>query len=161
MSLLLKSLKKLLKSSHITTFSLTKATMQSTKKVYGNTNKLRLYISQTRWVSYLKESVRLPPDSKIILTSQLTLYYTHPDYETLLEIERKRDAKLKNYILGNPAISKPLYDLRVFKSLIIYLRLVLNIRCKFIANIILKALKSKEIIYTRSIQIAIAYMTDI
>ena len=70
MSLLLKSLKKLLKSSHITTFSLTKATtIQSAKKVYGNTNKLRLYISQTRWVSYLKESVRLPPDSKIILTS--------------------------------------------------------------------------------------------
>jgi hypothetical protein len=68
-----------------------------------------------------------------------------------LEIERKRDAKLKNYSLGNPAISDPLYDLRVFKSLIIYSRLVLNVRCRFIANIILGALKSKEIIYARSV----------
>jgi len=65
-------------------------------------------------------------------------------------MERRRDAKLKNYSLSNPAISNLLYDLRVFKSLIIYLRLASNIRCKFIANIILRALKSKEIIYARS-----------
>jgi len=46
LSLLLKSLKKLSKSSYITTFLLTKAiTMQFAKKVYRNINKLRLYIS--------------------------------------------------------------------------------------------------------------------
>ena len=46
LSLLLKSLKKLSKSSYITTFLLTKAiTIQFAKKVHGNTNKLRLYIS--------------------------------------------------------------------------------------------------------------------
>jgi len=66
-------------------------------------------------------------------------------------MERRRDAKLKNYSLSNPAISDPLYDLRVFKSLIIYLKLASNIRYKFIANIILGALKSKEIIYARSV----------
>ena len=46
LSLLLKSLKKLLKSSYITTFLSTKAIiMQFAKKVHGNTNKSRLYIS--------------------------------------------------------------------------------------------------------------------
>ena len=68
-----------------------------------------------------------------------------------MEIERKRDAKLKNYSLSNPAIGDPPYDLRVFESLIIYSRLVLNVRYKFIANIILRALKSKEIICARSV----------
>ena len=48
LSLLLKSLKKLLKSSYITTFLSTKAIiMQFAKKVYRNINKLRLYISKT------------------------------------------------------------------------------------------------------------------
>ena len=65
-------------------------------------------------------------------------------------MERRRDAKLRNYSLGNPAIGDPPYDLRVFESLIIYLKLASNIRCRFIANIILKALKSKEIICARS-----------
>jgi len=65
-------------------------------------------------------------------------------------MERRRDAKLRNYSPGNPAISDPPYNLRVFKSLIIYLRLASNIRCRFIANIILGAPKSKETIYARS-----------
>jgi len=65
-------------------------------------------------------------------------------------MERRRDAKLKNYNPSNPAISDPPYNLRVFESLIIYLRLASNIRYRFITNIILGALKSKEIIYARS-----------
>jgi hypothetical protein len=76
-------------------------------------------------------------------------------------MERKRDAKLKNYSPSNPAISEPPYDLRVFESLIIYSRLIPNIRYKFIANIILEALKSKETICARSVQMAMAYMTDV
>ena len=42
-------------------------------------------------------------------------------------------------------------ELLQLKSLIIYSRLVPNRRSKFIANIILGALKSKEIIYARSV----------
>jgi len=42
-------------------------------------------------------------------------------------------------------------ELLQLKSLIIYSRLVPNRRCKFIANIMLKALKNKDIIYIRSL----------
>jgi len=66
-------------------------------------------------------------------------------------MERRRDAKLRNYSPSNPAISDPPYDLKVFKSLIIYLKLASNIWYRFIANIILGALKSKEIICARSV----------
>jgi hypothetical protein len=65
-------------------------------------------------------------------------------------MERRRDAKLRNYSPSNPAISDPPYDLKVFESLIIYSRLASNIRYRFIANIILGALKSKETICARS-----------